>query len=110
MGGLLPLLAIVVLLQGFCVQAKPAFAALPEGGFIRGESDPVANNWESFKGLRYAEPPTGFNRFQPPVIYPLPVEDTLAQTFGPECLQAQKSDPQGPVRSEDCEFFVFFAP
>ncbi|XP_053989908.1 juvenile hormone esterase-like [Hylaeus volcanicus] len=51
----------------------------------------------SFRGVRYAEPPTGRQRFQPPI----PAEDWEdvfdASEEGPECPQ-----PRSTTMSEDC--------
>ncbi|KAL2194689.1 Alpha/Beta hydrolase protein [Corynascus similis CBS 632.67] len=69
------------------------------------------NYW---KGLRYAAPPTGKLRFQPP--QPLPLNSsslvTDAVNFGPICPQLMPSVPNAPFLpgNEDCLFLNVYAP
>ena len=90
-------------------KVEPPLVFLPGGGVIAGSAS--ANGSEAFKGMRYAEPPTGINRFQPAEFQALdPTQSFSALDFGPECLQLHKDDPKGPVRSEDCLFLNVYRP
>ena len=99
-----------------CVTA-PAQAA--EGPVVRtpdGALLGVAGNGVSvFKGIRYAQPPVGPNRWRPPVPAPKWQGGLRATEFGPACWQpvprAQSiySDPPAKM-AEDCLFLNVWAP
>lgn len=64
--------------------------------------------------MRYAAPPLGNLRWQPPHSFPLklnaPITD--ATEFGPTCAQSLPSVPNAPFfpGSEDCLFLNVYAP
>ncbi|KAK4148784.1 acetylcholinesterase [Chaetomidium leptoderma] len=68
----------------------------------------------SWKGIRYAAPPTGHLRWQPPHALPLrlnaPITDAAA--FGPICPQTMPAVPNVPFipGNEDCLFLNVYAP
>ena len=59
-----------------------------------------------YLGIRYAQPPTGLRRFQPPVPAELPVE-VDASRYGARCPQLPLTNT---AMSEDCLFLNVFAP
>ncbi|XP_025421491.1 fatty acyl-CoA hydrolase precursor, medium chain-like isoform X2 [Sipha flava] len=62
----------------------------------------------AYKGIRYAEPPTGRLRFQRPVLTRLSGKID-ATKYGPPCPQLSP-DGNGIIGSEDCLFLNVFTP
>lgn len=85
------------------------------GGHLLGVSSPVDPSITIYRGVPYAAPPTGKNRFRPPQPI-VPWEGTkLCDTSGPNCPQAPP-DPryinvlEGQPQSEDCLYLNTFQP
>ncbi|KAJ9138465.1 Carboxylic ester hydrolase [Pleurostoma richardsiae] len=85
------------------------------GGLIQGIPSPVDPSITLYKGVPYAAPPTGSNRFRPPQPI-IPWEGVkLCNTIGPSCPQAPP-DPryinvlEGHPQSEDCLYLNIFKP
>ena len=82
---------------------------LPEGSRMEGLSE---NGVDSFRGVRYAQPPVGNLRWRPPVEYRANSQELVqAHSFGSGCTQ-----PDSPSRytkiigSEDCLFLNVWRP
>ncbi|KAJ7262017.1 acetylcholinesterase/Butyrylcholinesterase [Mycena rebaudengoi] len=77
----------------------------------------VVGGVNAFKGVRYAQPPTGELRWEPPVAL-ISTEAQHATAFGPSCLQQIRSplhqmlfnDPPPASENEDCLFLNVWAP
>lgn len=85
------------------------------GGSVQGVQSDFDPRITSFKGIPYAAPPTGPNRFKPPQPI-LPWEGVkLCDTIGPSCPQAPP-DPKyvnvlkGHPQSEDCLYLNIWKP
>ncbi|CAK7226359.1 hypothetical protein SBRCBS47491_006204 [Sporothrix bragantina] len=85
------------------------------GGLIEGITSPVDPAVKLYKGVPYAAPPTGPNRFRPPQpVVPWDGVKTC-DTTGPVCPQAAP-DPRyvdiikGHPQSEDCLYLNVFVP
>ena len=111
-----------VLIIFFCAYQSQAQTApgpivtLPSGLQIQGIIDAQNNAAQSFLGLRYAQPPTGSNRFMPAVT-PAPTwtGGYSATAYGNVCPQAVQVTSGGTstsevVGSEDCLFLNVFRP
>jgi len=69
----------------------------------------VANGLNEFLGIRYAAPPTGPLRWQPPQPVPAAIATTAATAFGPHC--PQPASPYGIASvSEDCLYLNVYTP
>lgn len=68
-----------------------------------------SNGLYSFLGIRYAEPPTGGNRFWRP-IYKRLAGDVNATTHGPPCPQPDPTGAGKFVGNEDCLLLNVFTP
>ena len=69
----------------------------------------AADGMREFLGIRYAAPPTGPLRWQPPQPVPADMATTAATGFGPHC--AQLASPYGIAStSEDCLYLNVYAP
>ncbi|KAK0384680.1 hypothetical protein NLU13_8766 [Sarocladium strictum] len=78
-------------------------------GYVKYRGQSLPNGLTQWLGMRYAAPPTGNLRFQPPHD-PLLEEDVQpADKHGPFCL-ATGADPEDPETSEDCLFVEVTAP
>ncbi|KAJ7261983.1 Carboxylesterase [Mycena rebaudengoi] len=77
----------------------------------------VVDGVNSFKGVRYAQPPTGALRWEPPVEF-VSTGVQNATAFGPSCPQQFSSsffeflfnDPPPASENEDCLFLNVWAP
>ena len=81
-----------------------------DGGALRGSS---ALDVTVFKGIPYAAPPTGDNRWRAPKPVPSWHGVRDATAFGPDCMQRpDPSDaaPLGVTPSEDCLYLNVWAP
>ncbi|MEM1132107.1 MAG: carboxylesterase family protein [Pseudomonadota bacterium] len=84
-----------------------------KAGTFQGVEDGAVSN---FLGIRYAEPPTGKNRFQPPQPLESIGETYDATTFGTRNFQVAEyegleADPEiFGAQSEDCLFLNVYAP
>ncbi|MFC0338394.1 para-nitrobenzyl esterase [Kushneria avicenniae] len=81
-----------------------------ESGALRGSSAPGVT---AFKGIPYAAPPTGDNRWRPPQPVPPWQGVREATAFGPDCMQQpDPSDaaPLGVTPAEDCLYLNVWAP
>ncbi|GAB2525212.1 carboxylesterase/lipase family protein [Microbulbifer agarilyticus] len=82
---------------------------------------------QSFRGIRYAQPPTGKRRWQAPSPYPLQTGPVSAQKFGAACIQTSYNTdwyvdviqafggdtaqaPAPAEMSEDCLFLNIWTP
>jgi para-nitrobenzyl esterase len=88
----------------------PAIAAptatAPAGTFNGVEENGVL----AFKGIRYAQAPTGSNRWQPPKPPGTSRKPADAMTFGAACLQPKSEQPLATPTSEDCLFLNVWTP
>jgi para-nitrobenzyl esterase len=95
----------------------PVFAAAAPvvesaAGKLRGVSVGELN---VFKGIPYAQPPVGPNRWKPPVSMPAWTGVRDASEFGPACVQPKPRAgsiyaDEPPAMSEDCLFLNIWAP
>ena len=110
----------VALATGVCSAARPT--ATTETGPVFGFT---ANGTDAFRGIPYAAPPTGENRFRPPQPVGKPWSSPRDATrFGASCIQmgspgtGEKGQPLQPawnsinltVSSEDCLFVNVYTP
>ncbi|PYI26321.1 catalytic protein [Aspergillus indologenus CBS 114.80] len=86
-----------------------------EGGLIQGLPSPLDPGITIYKGVPYAAPPTGANRFKPPQPI-IPWDNVrVCDTIGPVCPQAPP-DPRYPnvlkghPQSEDCLYLNVYQP
>ncbi|MBL8643374.1 MAG: carboxylesterase family protein [Rhodospirillaceae bacterium] len=96
----------------FPVQAKPEPLARTADGELRGE---VSGGVEVYRGVRYAQPPVGQARWQPPK--PVPAWDGTkeATKFGAACVQPKSRlgsiyAEELPEMAEDCLFLNIWTP
>ncbi|WP_099025337.1 carboxylesterase/lipase family protein [Mycolicibacterium palauense] len=80
-----------------------------DAGPVRGTDDGTVSSW---KGVRFAAPPTGDLRWRAPVPPQRWTEVADATRFGPVCAQPHSPIPMGPGArtSEDCLFLNVWAP
>ena len=98
----LPLLAGLA----FAAAAHAAPTASTQNGTVTGTT---AEGMNEFLGIRYAAPPVGDMRWQPPQPVPAALATHKATAFGPHC--AQPASPYGVAsNSEDCLYLNVFAP
>jgi para-nitrobenzyl esterase len=81
-------------------------ADTPSGAFRGGEEQGVL----AFKGIRYAEPPTGSHRRQSPRAPGKQRKPVDATAFGPACLQPASDQVPAGSTSEDCLFLNVWTP
>lgn len=86
-----------------------------EGGQIQGRISSIDDSIEVYKGIPYAAPPVGVNRFKPPQQI-IPWNDVRqCDKIGPVCPQAPP-DPKyinvlaGHPQSEDCLYLNVWKP
>jgi para-nitrobenzyl esterase len=95
-----------VSVAGFALAAAAAPVAITENGKVTGI---VAEGMKEFLGIRYAAPPVGPLRWQPPQPVPQGIATTQATAFGPHC--AQLASAYGVASStEDCLYLNVFVP
>ena len=76
---------------------------LPSGTKLIGRACPDNTALRCFFGVPFAEPPTGDNRFRPPVPYNYTESEITVQNHGSKCYQ-------GSGGSEDCLYMDIYAP
>ena len=86
--------------------AHAAPTATTQNGTVTGIT---AEGMNEFLGIRYAAPPTGDLRWQPPQPVPAAMATHTATAFGPHCAQA--ASPYGVAsNSEDCLYLNVYVP
>ncbi|KAJ7817835.1 carboxylesterase [Mycena olivaceomarginata] len=109
--------ALVLAVYASVCSATPVLVSTTSG-LLHGSK---TNGVSSFKGIRYAQPPTGALRWEPPVPF-ISTRIQNATNLGPSCLQQfpfassaldrflfnNPSDP--PPENEDCLFLNVWAP
>ena len=91
-------------LAAFAAAAAPV--AITQYGRVTGT---VAEGMKEFLGIRYAAPPMGALRWQPPQPVPENLATHTATAFGPHC--AQPASAYGVAsNTEDCLYLNVFAP
>lgn len=100
-----------LLLAGAVQAQQEAVVETPRGTLIGGANEGV----NMFRGIPYAEPPTGSLRWQPPSPAAGWEGGRLADSFGPDCIQSpypESSFFYRPARltSEDCLYLNVWAP
>ena len=88
------------------VAARAAPTAVTENGRIAGQA---AGTIDEFLGIRYAAPPTGEGRWQPPQPMPQALFSSTATSFGPNCAQSPSAFGRAST-SEDCLYLNVYAP
>ena len=93
---------------------------VPRVGVFIGERTDFAFQVDGFKGIRYAEPPVGSLRWQPPVAISYPYQDfdylpeIEATEFGASCMQPQalleNDEDEVGTFAEDCLFLNVYKP
>jgi para-nitrobenzyl esterase len=83
----------------------PTLAILQHGLAIGQET----RDFKQFLGMRYARPPVGALRWQPPQPLEAAFGVTIANAFGPHCPQTASAFGT-PSTTEDCLFLNVFAP
>lgn len=94
--GVLGLLTLASAISGGTLMAAPMVVTTE--GKVTGLK---LNNLEVFRGVPYAQPPTGTLRWQPPQPLTLRSHTLNAEAFGPRCMQRTYGD-NPPRMSEDC--------
>ena len=94
--GVLGLLTMASAISGGTLMAAPMVVTTE--GKVTGLK---LNNLEVFRGVPYAQPPTGTLRWQPPQPLTLRSHTLNAEAFGPRCMQRTYGD-NPPRMSEDC--------
>lgn len=106
--------SVVLALLGLALGTGPAVAddrpvVVTSSGPVQGVAD---GGLDVFKGILYAAPPTGENRFKSPQPVPAWTEPLDGGDFGPACPQPAdpiELAPDDPV-SEDCLMLNIWAP
>jgi len=99
------LLCMASVLFGAQAIAAPA-AVTPAGTFNGVEEGGVL----AFKGIRYAEAPTGSRRWEAPKPAGAERKPVEAKAFGPACLQPKSDQLPVATTSEDCLFLNVWTP
>jgi para-nitrobenzyl esterase len=99
-------IAIVLACAAWAAPAYAAPTATTQNGRVTGVA---AEGMDEFLGIRYAAPPLGALRWQPPQPVPQAMATKTATSFGGHC--AQPPSAYGTASStEDCLFLNVFAP
>ncbi len=101
--GSLNIAAALLALAGVA-QAAPV--AITQNGRITGT---VAEGMKEFLGIRYAAPPVGALRWQPPQPVPESMATKTATSYGPHCAQGPSAYGIAST-TEDCLYLNVFAP
>ena len=102
----------LLILAALSVLATPVHAQVVtvSGGRVQGST---AGHVSAFKGIRYAAPPVGANRWREPQPVAAWQGVSDATTYGSDCAQAPFPPDAAPVRtapSEDCLFLNIWKP
>ncbi|KAJ5637468.1 alpha/beta-hydrolase [Penicillium lividum] len=106
-------------LAGWAALLSAANAAFPvvdtAQGKVQGTASEYRSNVTVYKGIPFAAPPTGENRFKPPAA-PKSHDGVLNATkFGPQCMQMSSGEAGifytgSEVMSEDCLYLNIWTP
>jgi para-nitrobenzyl esterase len=102
--------AVAALALGLVLTASPAGAAdrltvHTRAGDVRGIANGTVDEW---RGVPYAAPPVGAQRWRPPSAVPGWRGVRSAQEFAPDCLQLESATTTSG--SEDCLYLNVFTP
>jgi para-nitrobenzyl esterase len=97
---------LAVSVSGYALAATAAPVAITENGKVTGI---VAEGMKEFLGIRYAAPPVGALRWQPPQPVPQSLATTQATAFGPHCAQLPSAYGVAST-TEDCLYLNVFVP
>lgn len=108
----LPVFLAIALGFSLSVHADSEPVVAAPAGKLRGEARGALN---VFKGIPYAQPPVGMNRWKPPVPMPSWSDVRDARQFGTACVQPKPRAEsiyadEPPKMSEDCLFLNIWAP
>jgi para-nitrobenzyl esterase len=97
---------IAALLTGTAAEYESPPVASTENGRVEGI---YANDMAEFLGIRYAAPPTGPLRWQPPQPVPASLATHDSRAFGPHCAQLPSAYGVAS-ESEDCLYLNVYVP
>ncbi len=104
--------AVIALCIAFAASAQTGPVVKAPAGAVRGEA---IGSLQVFKGIPYAQAPTGPRRWKPPLPVPVWKGTREAKSFGPACIQPQPRSGSIyqwdlPSTSEDCLSLNIWAP
>ncbi len=103
-------LIIPALMAALVLGVAPAHASAPVASTENGAVEGIyGNDMAEYLGIRYAAPPTGTLRWQPPQPVPADLATHRARAFGAHCAQLPSAYGVAS-QSEDCLYLNVYAP